>query len=155
VTRTFSSAAVNWSAIRLIRPDNAPTAADDGLKIEAVPTPDLRTRLTQQARVAEVVVDKKTNTKSLALTHPPAWLERRWEASGATEGGAMTWVGWWRPNKAVRYTRIAEAPTYDLALERLLDALASVKGGETVILHSGVDPGTQRRPFAAGGKRLL
>jgi hypothetical protein len=53
---------------------------------------------------------------------------------------AAAWCGWFRPNKQAAWTRLAEGNTYSAALDNLLDALASMHGGESVVLPADRRP---------------
>jgi hypothetical protein len=65
-----------------------------------------------------------------------------------TTGGS--WVGWWRPGGGTEWTRLAEGDSYDECLAALLDALASVRGGDSMVIQAGRHP---ERPPATFGRR--
>jgi hypothetical protein len=61
---------------------------------------------------------------------------------------AMTttpYAGWWRANRKTPWTRLVTGDGYDAAWERLLDALATVHGGESIVLRADADPNVRRR----------
>jgi hypothetical protein len=52
------------------------------------------------------------------------------------------WKGWFRPNKQTQWTHLVEGePSYDRAWQKLLDALASMNGGESLVTTT--DPNKQ------------
>lgn len=63
--------------------------------------------------------------------------------------------GWWRPNRRTAWTKLAEGPDYATALDRLIEAVARVRGGDSVVLRACEDPNGPARPFHAGGRRRL
>jgi hypothetical protein len=58
----------------------------------------------------------------------------------------MTYSGWWRQHKRQPWQRIiAEAPDYDTAFNRLLDALrGQPRNGESLVVRGDVDPNVRR-----------
>jgi hypothetical protein len=57
------------------------------------------------------------------------------------------WVGWWRARPGCTWTRLVAGDTYDDTLALLLDALAPVRGGDSVILPAGRHPDRQLQPM--------
>jgi hypothetical protein len=51
---------------------------------------------------------------------------------------ATEWGGWFRPTKKTPWVRLAEGPTYDAAWAALLDATATVRGGDLLVTR--LDP---------------
>ncbi len=74
--------------------------------------------------------------------------------STATPDAPPVFIGWFRPRKGLPWTRIAEGPDYDTTLGRLVEALSSMRGGDSVVLRAADDPNAPPR-FQAGGRRLL
>jgi hypothetical protein len=62
-------------------------------------------------------------------------------------------IGWWRPDKRTRWTRLADGDDYDAAWASLLDALASVHGGESMVLRGCENPNGGGRRMGAKGRR--
>jgi hypothetical protein len=50
------------------------------------------------------------------------------------------WRGWIRPHKLAPWEAIAEGASYEEALTSLLDALASQRGGESIVLPAARHP---------------
>jgi hypothetical protein len=63
-----------------------------------------------------------------------------------TTSTATTYSAWWRQGKREKWERIvAEAPDYDAAFNRLLDALqGQPKNGESLVVRGDVDPNAAR-----------
>jgi hypothetical protein len=57
-----------------------------------------------------------------------------------TTATTPAWRGWFRANRQCTWACLAEGDTYSETLDRLLDALASMKGGESVVLRGGAHP---------------
>jgi hypothetical protein len=53
------------------------------------------------------------------------------------------WIGWARPNRRHKWKRIVADADERRAFNLLLDA---VRGGDKIVLPSGVDPNDSRRP---------
>jgi hypothetical protein len=69
--------------------------------------------------------------------------------SGTAKSGC--WIGWWRPRPGIAWSPIAEGDSYDDALTRLLDALASVRGGDSIVLLLGRSPARLAQPMGRRG----
>ncbi len=67
----------------------------------------------------------------------------------------LRWNGWWRADKQSRWTRVVEnAGSYEDCRGLLLDALARIWGGESLVLRSDSHPeGRAARPGAPGRGR--
>lgn len=68
---------------------------------------------------------------------------------------AASFIGWWRPCRGSPWTQLAEGATYDDALERLIAALASVHGGDSLVTRADADPNHPARAYRSGGRRRL
>jgi hypothetical protein len=82
--------------------------------------------------------------KGMVLTvsggNHPLWVgppDPVWESAMVA---TASWCGWFRPNKKIAWVKLAEGNTYSAALDALLDALASRKGGESMVLPAGRHP---------------
>jgi hypothetical protein len=49
-------------------------------------------------------------------------------------------VAWWRQSRGDRWEKLAEGQTHDDATNRMLDALAGKRGGESIVLAAGHHP---------------
>jgi hypothetical protein len=62
-----------------------------------------------------------------------------------------SWCGWWRPGARYPWSKLATGDSFDECLTALLDALETVKGGDSLILAAGLHPDrqplTRRRRF--------
>ena len=60
------------------------------------------------------------------------------------------YAGWFRACRAARWTRIAAGDDYGEASLRTADALAAVRGGESIVVRMNVNPNgpTRRRRIA-------
>ena len=54
---------------------------------------------------------------------------------------ATEWGGWFRPTKKSPSVRLAEASTYDDAWAALLDATATVRGGDLLVCRDNPNEG--------------
>jgi len=61
--------------------------------------------------------------------------------------------GYWRPRPGARWTELSAGATYDAAMDGLMQALTSVRGGDFIV--SRADPNAPPRRYAGGGRRLL
>jgi hypothetical protein len=50
------------------------------------------------------------------------------------------YIAWWRASRLDRWDRLAVGATHDEATNRMLDALAERKGGESIVLPRGRHP---------------
>jgi hypothetical protein len=54
-------------------------------------------------------------------------------------------LGWWRPDRRTPWTRLARGETNEEAWGALLDALTSVRGGESIVLRGVENPNIRRQ----------
>ncbi|HWG41557.1 MAG TPA: hypothetical protein VN688_02140 [Gemmataceae bacterium] len=64
------------------------------------------------------------------------------------------WGGWFRQNKRVRWTQLVSGDSYAEAWERLLDALAMTRGGESLVTMANPNCDAARlTPLTMGNQR--
>ena len=73
----------------------------------------------------------------------------------ATTQAPPAFIGWWRSRKGVAWTRLCDGPDHDTTQTRLIEALSSVRGGDTVITRADVNPNAPPKKYAGGGRQML